>query len=436
VGDGRSNGYLAFKTNDTERMRIFANGNVAIGSTTDAGFLLDVTGTARINSDLRVNATTGFNTLFTQVIGGGGIGMVSTTDPTASSNRLFSLGFGSVNYPAQARIEAYATEAWTSTNRGSYLTFRTTPTASAGAQDRMMIGNNGFVGINTLTPLARLHVAGNMLSDNDAYFATASGNVGIGTASPSARVENYTSVGTKPTLGDVNSNYNIISGDIRTGTTPVSSSYATTLVLASNTDTFSANNGGSIGFQGKWNSALYSSQAQFSSIFGGKENSTDGNLAGYLSIATRPAGGNPIERVRVNSAGNVGIGTTNPSVNLQIGDIASGSGQRTLLLTDPNYGLRLQGGGGPSNSIIQSVGSGVNLIFRSSNGNNTNYIFDSTGNTLFGTTTDSGQKVQINSSLRMIPTSTVPTASAGTLYYDTATNKLKLYDGTSWVDLN
>jgi hypothetical protein len=98
--------------------------------------------------------------------------------------------------------------------------------------------------------------------------------------------------------------------------------------------------------------------------------------------------------------------------------------------------VRLQGGGGPSNSIIQSVGSGVNLIFRSSNGNNTNYIFDSTGNTLFGTTTDSGQKVQINSSLRMIPTSTVPTASAGTLYYDTATNKLKLYDGTSWVDLN
>jgi hypothetical protein len=141
-------------------------------------------------------------------------------------------------------------------------------------------------------------------------------------------------------------------------------------------------------------------------------------------------------RLVVSDGGNVGIGTTNPSVNLQIGDIASGSGQRTLLLTDPNYGLRLQGGGGPSNSIIQSVGSGVNLIFRSSNGNNTNYIFDSTGNTLFGTTTDSGQKVQINSSLRMIPTSTVPTASAGTLYYDTATNKLKLYDGTSWVDLN
>jgi hypothetical protein len=53
-----------------------------------------------------------------------------------------------------------------------------------------------------------------------------------------------------------------------------------------------------------------------------------------------------------------------------------------------------------------------------------------------GTTTDSGQTVQINSSLRLIPTSTVPTASAGTLYYDTATNKLKLYDGTSWVDLN
>jgi len=58
------------------------------------------------------------------------------------------------------------------------------------------------------------------------------------------------------------------------------------------------------------------------------------------------------------------------------------------------------------------------------------------GNVLINTTTDSGQRVQINSSLRLVPTSTVPTASAGAMYYDSATNKLKLYDGTSWVDLN
>ena len=62
--------------------------------------------------------------------------------------------------------------------------------------------------------------------------------------------------------------------------------------------------------------------------------------------------------------------------------------------------------------------------------------FATSGNALFGTTTDAGQRVQINSSLRLVPTSTVPTASAGAMYYDSATNKLKLYDGTNWVDLN
>ncbi len=136
------------------------------------------------------------------------------------------------------------------------------------------------------------------------------GNVGIGTASPSARLENYTSIGTKPTLGDATQNYTIISGDTRTGTTSISSSFATTLVLASNTDTIAAGTGASIGFQGKWNSSLYTSQAQFASIFGGKENATDANLAGYLSFATRPAGGNPTERARITSAGELLIGSS------------------------------------------------------------------------------------------------------------------------------
>jgi len=58
------------------------------------------------------------------------------------------------------------------------------------------------------------------------------------------------------------------------------------------------------------------------------------------------------------------------------------------------------------------------------------------GKVLINTLTDAGQRLQIDSSLRLVPTSTVPTASAGAMYYDSATNKLKLYDGTSWVDLN
>jgi hypothetical protein len=58
------------------------------------------------------------------------------------------------------------------------------------------------------------------------------------------------------------------------------------------------------------------------------------------------------------------------------------------------------------------------------------------GNTLIGTTTNSGHKLQVNNSLRMVPTATVPAAVAGAIYYNSAVNKLRLYDGSAWVDLN
>jgi len=47
---GTNNTSLALSTVATERMRIFANGNVAIGTTIDAGYKLDVVGDAQIQS--------------------------------------------------------------------------------------------------------------------------------------------------------------------------------------------------------------------------------------------------------------------------------------------------------------------------------------------------------------------------------------------------
>jgi hypothetical protein len=51
-------GDLILGTNNTERVRVFSGGNVGIGTTTDAGFRLDVNGTARTQGLVVSNATT------------------------------------------------------------------------------------------------------------------------------------------------------------------------------------------------------------------------------------------------------------------------------------------------------------------------------------------------------------------------------------------
>ena len=54
------NAPMIFAVLNAERVRIHANGNFAIGTTTDAGYKLDVVGTARVSGDLTVDT----NTLF------------------------------------------------------------------------------------------------------------------------------------------------------------------------------------------------------------------------------------------------------------------------------------------------------------------------------------------------------------------------------------
>jgi hypothetical protein len=58
---------LYFKTGETERMRILANGNCLIGTTTDSGYKLDVNGTARFAG--RISTTGGStNDVFSQYV--------------------------------------------------------------------------------------------------------------------------------------------------------------------------------------------------------------------------------------------------------------------------------------------------------------------------------------------------------------------------------
>jgi hypothetical protein len=80
--------------------------------------------------------------------------------------------------------------------------------------------------------------------------------------------------------------------------------------------------GGGIGFMGNDGST----DRTFAVIHGGKENSSSGDYSGMLAFLTRANGGaNPVEHMRIDSSGNVGIGTTSPQAVLDVAATGSNS---------------------------------------------------------------------------------------------------------------
>ena len=92
------------------------------------------------------------------------------------------------------------------------------------------------------------------------------------------------------------------------------------------TTTQAAGIGGTIGLGGLYDG---SNSTMFGVVRGGKENATSGNYAGYLSFDTVPNGGSITERMRITSAGDVGIGTSSPATILDVSGVSP-----TLTLKD------------------------------------------------------------------------------------------------------
>lgn len=143
-------------------------------------------------------------------------------------------------------------------------------------------------------------------------------NVGIGTNSPYSplQVGSYTGSG----------GYSY--GTSATFVAAFSSSRST-LFLGSTDTTSTQNKGGSIDFGG--GSEAGSSPYTFARIKGYKENA-GGDYSGYLAFCVTPSGSDAnTERLRITSAGNVGIGTTSPSAKLTVsGAINATSGLSAL----------------------------------------------------------------------------------------------------------
>jgi len=264
-----------------------------------------------------------------------GVLAIRTTDSTSVTDDILARIFlessdgGESTLDAGTVIEAIASETQSSSNKGSHLAFRTKANATAlggAATEHMRITQNGNVGIGTASPEGGLNVHGTY---------------------------------TIPSTGIGNS-----------------------AIFASSSDGLVADKGGVIQFGGSYTSG--GDMTQWAGIAGLRDNATDGNYAGYMSFYTRAQGAAPVERMRINSAGNTTFnGTIDSGAITSSGlTVDSGGGHLNAYLqtdTGTGYDTALWCVGGASNS--------ENWIYLGYDGDENNaYIkrAGTTGNLLFG----------------------------------------------------
>lgn len=135
---------------------------------------------------------------------------------------------------------------------------------------------------------------------------------------------------------------------------------------------------------------------------------TDTSQPTYVSILTTPTATiTPAERLRVNSSGNVGIGTTTPQSRLEVTEPGTGSGNGGLTLSTANVtgnaGLKFATAGSNRFSIT-TIGSGgsESLRFRDENNNAERMRISSNGNVGIGTTNPS-LKLEVTAGAGLTP---------------------------------
>ncbi len=365
--------YLAFGTSangaaPAERMRIDSAGNVGIG-TSSPGFNLDVTGAASTSATVRVTGGSGANT-----------------------NAVLDLtGRGSGNQFNNTEIRSIGAAA-----NGGTLTFHTDDT-SAVLQERMRIDSSGNVGIGTSSPEFKLTAFGALSSFNarslifkntyaGPYSAGFFANLGATTARPGFECRGgfageYNGAGWEINEGNILIFYSgtssermrlDASGRLLVGTTsgfvstitaattdgsaPTNTSGNNALRLRS-TATAAVGAGPSILFEGQTGNTT--AQFGFAAIQGFKDSAGVNDYSGAMAFYTQNSGGSTAltERMRIDSAGNLGLGVT-PSAWSGVSSIAVLQTGTAAISSTP---------GGGTNTTSYSTNAfynGTNWIYR------------------------------------------------------------------------
>jgi hypothetical protein len=431
---------LVGRTTAVGSHRLQVNGNISING---SGSYLDFqNGDVRlVNSggNLSIQTYSATTTLTTKVYisGTGNVG-INTSDPDSTTlrivplatdtvQRVLHIGYnGSMSTGTHGSIITFGNSAPSSfqlarigsfyeggTFQGSLRFYTNANTEGASPSERMRIMHTGFVGIGTTTPLAPLHVDRTVTGSTTADRTTPV-DVLILESENTSDAE-YTGFGqsivfrgatygntTLRALGRIihQINDNSVATTIGTSLDFQLTSDPTSSTLVSR---FKIEGTGVITIPNLAGTGTRIVVADATGALSATSLSTSvvGGSGTVNRVAKFTASGTVGDSQIFDNGTNVGIGTTSPNSELQIGSTST-NGNRTISITDAGYGLRLAGGGGPTNNYIQSIGTAIPLYFLSGNANNGNYVFSSTGRMGIGSTSPGG-KVHIKQAASEVP---------------------------------
>jgi cytoskeletal protein CcmA (bactofilin family) len=353
---------MEFLTGGSERMRIDSSGNVGIANSSPTSKLTIGSSSIAAGTGLFQQIQTAGNNMY--------VGIGSNNSAYIQANGEFRIATG--GYADKVIVDSSGNVGIGTSSPTAPLTVYNASNPYASFADAANYFNVGVITSNYGLVNSSLPISF-QISDSEKMRIDSSGNLGVGTSSPNEKVT-------------INGSFRAASQDWQ--------------MQILNPDTAAANKGGGIAFGGSYTGTT---QTYFSNILGAKENGTAGNLAGYLSFYTRLSGeGYTAERMRIDSSGNVGIGTVSPHSGSKLHILAAGTTQLRLdssgAATGDGSFIRLMKGGtdiayiGVAGTILGSTSNdtmfyaeGANNMRFSTNGAERMRI-SSNGNVLFGCT--------------------------------------------------
>jgi len=388
AGDGS----VGFVTNGIERMRIASNGNVGIGTTNSANgiySILHIKGTDPIftiqgQGGLGAKSQINLSTYDTSTTNASGCSLIATDDGAYGSTFQINLKTSGANTNTQFTALQINNTGNVGISKTSHATYK--------------LDVNGSVNATSFAVGGAAFTSSQWVGTTDIYNIT--GNVGIGTSTTPINLLELTKATYTGAI------LSIDAGIANAGAGVMSQAIGKPL-LRLGRGFYSATVGDyyGIGF-GYAPLALSNSCCEI----GVKISSTTGNEIGDIVLSTR-AGTTDIpatERMRITSAGNVGIGTNNPTSGaLTIYGTTLGR-NNSLYIQSPQSGIMLDstlnGVAGTkkyniwSTTTADSAGAGAFAIYDET-GSAYRMVIGSSGNVSIGATDTATYKLNVNGSL-------------------------------------